>query len=259
MQRLIRDLILQLHQDEPDPQAVILVFLPTFRSLLLQHSLLQAAATAPRASSSRSAEAGGAADAAAAAAAAAAASAAAARQLDVFALHSSVDVDEAVALIGAPATPGRRRVVLATNCAESSVTLPHVKHVIDSCTTNQLFWDASACREYARVVYCSQSAGEQRAGRTGRTCAGTCYRLLPRQAYLKLDKCVRWWWWLAGMCVRVCACVCLCVCVWVGVLHAGAYHNTEHTPLDHVCASLMHARAGLTPRRSRCARCGARC
>jgi hypothetical protein len=51
-----------------------------------------------------------------------------------------------------------------------------------------VYWDAASCREQAQVVWASQSAAEQRAGRTGRTCAGFCYRLLPRAAFLKLDR-----------------------------------------------------------------------
>lgn len=41
MQMLIRDLIVQLHLDEKDPEGAMLVFLPTYRALELQHRLLQ--------------------------------------------------------------------------------------------------------------------------------------------------------------------------------------------------------------------------
>lgn len=112
MSLLMRDLILHLHSTEPDPDGVILVFLPTYRALLLQHKLLQES-TAAAAGSGQA-------------------------DLDVFALHSSVDIDEALEAIQGPRVAGRRRVVLATNCAESSITLPNVKHVVDSCTTNQV-------------------------------------------------------------------------------------------------------------------------
>lgn len=52
----------------------------------------------------------------------------------------------------------------------------------------QVYWDASGCRERAAVTWASQSAAEQRSGRTGRTRPGTAYRLLPRANYLNLDK-----------------------------------------------------------------------
>jgi len=121
MSVLVRDLVLQLHQIEPDPDAVILVFLPTYRALLLQHKLLLDSAggsgiTSPHGSAQLGAS----------------------GDLDVFALHSSVDIDEALEAIQGPRVAGRRRIVLATNCAESSITLPNVKHVVDSCTTNQV-------------------------------------------------------------------------------------------------------------------------
>lgn len=129
MAYLIRDLILHLHDTEPDPDAVILVFLPTYRALLLQHNLLQDSACTP---------ARGAGHTPAQHEHQVPAQLAGADALDVFALHSSVDIDEALEAIQGPRVAGRRRVVLATNCAESSITLPNVKHVVDSCTTNQV-------------------------------------------------------------------------------------------------------------------------
>lgn len=117
---LVRDLILHLHATEPDPEAVILVFLPTYRALLLQHNLLTQPPPESASAAVQGANPGG------------------AEALDVFALHSSVDIDEALEAIQGPRVAGRRRVVLATNCCESSVTLPNVKHVVDSCTTNQV-------------------------------------------------------------------------------------------------------------------------
>jgi hypothetical protein len=70
-----------------------------------------------------------------------------------------------------------------------------------------VYWDAASCRERAQVVWASQSAAEQRAGRTGRTCAGFCYRLLPRAAFFELD---RW----AGCCCCCYWAVCLTVVWW---------------------------------------------
>ncbi|WIA10278.1 hypothetical protein OEZ85_010473 [Tetradesmus obliquus] len=164
MLMLVRDVVVQLHREEDDADAVILVFLPTYKTLELLHRLLLELAQQNTAEGDHAAS------------------------LQLFPLHSSVDIDEAMASMQQAVAPGSRKVILATNVAESSVTIPHVKHVIDACTTNQVYWDAASCRERAQVVWASQSAAEQRAGRTGRTCAGTCYRLMPRAAFLKLDR-----------------------------------------------------------------------
>ncbi|WIA30335.1 hypothetical protein OEZ86_000422 [Tetradesmus obliquus] len=164
MLMLVRDVVVQLHREEDDADAVILVFLPTYKTLELLHRLLLELAQQKTAEGDYAAS------------------------LQLFPLHSSVDIDEAMASMQQAVAPGSRKVILATNVAESSVTIPHVKHVIDACTTNQVYWDAASCRERAQVVWASQSAAEQRAGRTGRTCAGTCYRLMPRAAFLKLDR-----------------------------------------------------------------------
>jgi hypothetical protein len=143
MAYLIRDLILHLHDTEPDPDAVILVFLPTYRALLLQHNLLQDSACTPaRGAGHTSAQQGYSAQ---QEQQEAPAQLAGADALDVFALHSSVDIDEALEAIQGPRVAGRRRVVLATNCAESSITLPNVKHVVDSCTTNQVSARCHGC------------------------------------------------------------------------------------------------------------------
>lgn len=107
--------------------------------------------------------------------------------LEVFALHSSIDVDECILSMEA-VTGSRRKVVLATNIAESSVTIRNVKYVIDTCCSNHVSWEQVGQTERAAIVWASQSQCKQRAGRTGRTCAGTVFRLLPRSAYLKLPK-----------------------------------------------------------------------
>lgn len=49
-------------------------------------------------------------------------------------------------------------------------------------------WDQAAQQERSQIVWASQSQCRQRAGRTGRTCPGTVYRMLPRAAFLRLPK-----------------------------------------------------------------------
>jgi HrpA-like RNA helicase len=71
------------------------------------------------------------------------------------------------------------KVILASNIAESSLTIPGVSTVIDYCRCNQIHWDVGRAVSNAKTVWASKSQCDQRCGRTGRTCQGTVYRLLP--------------------------------------------------------------------------------
>ena len=72
---------------------------------------------------------------------------------------------------------GVRKVVVATNIAETSVTVPHVRYVVDTGYVKQKVYDPSRHMESLVVVPISQVSAEQRAGRAGRTASGKCYRL----------------------------------------------------------------------------------
>lgn len=70
-----------------------------------------------------------------------------------------------------------KRVILATNVAETSLTIEGVRVVIDSGLARQAFYDVSRGFDSLRVVKISQAAARQRAGRAGRTGPGRCVRL----------------------------------------------------------------------------------
>lgn len=72
-----------------------------------------------------------------------------------------------------------RRVVLATNVAESSVTLPGVRAVIDSGLAREPRFDPVSGLSRLETVTISQASATQRAGRAGRVAPGICYRLWP--------------------------------------------------------------------------------
>lgn len=147
-----------------------LVFLPTYRTLEEQHQLLT--------------------------------------QLGCFriaVLHSSVDIEESLRSIGAlgedihsdqmPMTEDgepdeiaaaelrKPKVILATNVAESSLTIPGVSLVIDLCRRLQVSWDREMGVTKAETKWASKSQCDQRQGRTGRCNAGTVYRLVPQQLF----------------------------------------------------------------------------
>ncbi|GAA0869800.1 ATP-dependent helicase HrpB [Brevundimonas basaltis] len=96
--------------------------------------------------------------------------------VDVVPLYGALDKavqDRAIE----PAAPGRRKVVLATSVAETSLTIERVRVVID-CGLSRVprFEPASGLTRLA-TVRVSRSSAEQRRGRAGRTQPGVCYRL----------------------------------------------------------------------------------
>src|SRR3546814_8304321 len=84
-----------------------------------------------------------------------------------------------------PGPDDRRRVVLATNVAESSVTLPGVRTVIDSGLAREPRFDPGSGFSRLDVVSISQASADQRAGRAGRVAAGWAYRLWPQSQRLE--------------------------------------------------------------------------
>ncbi len=76
-----------------------------------------------------------------------------------------------------PAPPGRRKVVLATDIAESALTIEGVRIVIDSGLARVPRTDPSGLRTQLVTVRASQASVEQRRGRAARTGPGACYRL----------------------------------------------------------------------------------
>jgi len=86
----------------------------------------------------------------------------------------------------APAPPGTRKVVLATNIAETSVTIPGVTAVVDSGLARRARFDPVTGMSRLERVRISRAAAEQRAGRAGRTGPGVCYRLWSESAQAQL-------------------------------------------------------------------------
>ncbi len=77
----------------------------------------------------------------------------------------------------APSPPGRRRVVLSTDIAETSLTVDGVRVVVDSGLAREPRFDARTGLTRLTTVTTSRASAEQRAGRAGRTEPGAAYRL----------------------------------------------------------------------------------
>ncbi|WP_081024015.1 ATP-dependent helicase HrpB, partial [Xanthomonas phaseoli] len=102
----------------------------------------------------------------------------------VLPLHGELSV-EAQSQVLQPDPQGRRRVVLATNVAESSVTLPGVRVVIDSGLAREPHYDPNSGFSRLDVATIAQASADQRAGRAGRVASGRAYRLWPQSQRLE--------------------------------------------------------------------------
>lgn len=82
-----------------------------------------------------------------------------------------------------PAAPGARKVVIATNIAETSITIDGIYYVVDPGFVKINAYDAKLGMDSLVISPISQAQANQRAGRAGRTGPGKCYRLYTEQAF----------------------------------------------------------------------------
>ena len=96
--------------------------------------------------------------------------------VDLAPLYGALDFAEQARAI-APAPAGRRKVVLATSIAETSLTIEGVRVVVDSGVARVPRFDPSSGLVRLETVRVTRAAADQRRGRAGRTGPGVCYRL----------------------------------------------------------------------------------
>uniref|UniRef100_A0A8C1N2Y8 RNA helicase n=1 Tax=Cyprinus carpio TaxID=7962 RepID=A0A8C1N2Y8_CYPCA len=82
-----------------------------------------------------------------------------------------------------PAPPGSRKVVIATNIAETSLTIDGIYYVVDPGFVKQKVYNSKTGIDQLVVTPISQAQAKQWAGRAGRTGPGKCYRLYTERAY----------------------------------------------------------------------------
>ncbi|WEW57916.1 ATP-dependent RNA helicase [Emydomyces testavorans] len=82
-----------------------------------------------------------------------------------------------------PTPPGARKVVLATNIAETSLTIDGIVYVIDPGFVKENVFNPRTGMESLVVMPCSRASAGQRAGRAGRVGPGKCFRLYTKWAY----------------------------------------------------------------------------
>jgi 5'-3' exonuclease len=99
-----------------------------------------------------------------------------------YPIHSDVPFEEQMTAFDSP-DADEVKVVIATNAAESSVTLPDVDHVICLGLCKQIVYNASSHRQMLMPAWISRASAIQRAGRTGRVRKGNVYRLYTKSAF----------------------------------------------------------------------------
>ncbi|XP_029686000.1 probable ATP-dependent RNA helicase DHX37 isoform X2 [Takifugu rubripes] len=90
---------------------------------------------------------------------------------------------EKQAMVFRPPPPGTRLCIVATNVAETSLTIPGIKYVVDCGRVKKRFYDKVTGVSSFKVTWISQASANQRAGRAGRTEPGHCYRLFSSAVF----------------------------------------------------------------------------
>lgn len=106
------------------------------------------------------------------------------RELIVLPIYSNLPTDMQTKIFD-PTPPGARKVILATNIAETSLTIDGIIYVIDPGFNKQKTYNARTGMESLIVTPISKASANQRAGRAGRVSPGKCFRLYTVSAYEK--------------------------------------------------------------------------
>lgn len=104
------------------------------------------------------------------------------RELIVLPIYANLPTDMQ-AKIFEPTPEGARKVVLATNIAETSITIDNIVYVVDPGFCKQNAFNPRTGMESLQVVPVSKASANQRAGRAGRVCPGKCFRLFTKWSY----------------------------------------------------------------------------
>lgn len=102
--------------------------------------------------------------------------------LKVLPMYGSMTSNDQLAVFFTP-PKGVRKVVLATNIAETSITIPGIVYVIDCGYVKVKWYNPTTCSDSLVVVPVSKASAIQRAGRAGRVRPGKVYRLYTKQDY----------------------------------------------------------------------------
>jgi len=106
------------------------------------------------------------------------------KDIDLYPLYGRLSKEDQEKVFR-PTKPGKIKVVVATNIAETSITIDGIKTVIDSGMAKMNFYNQDNFTSALVPMPVSKSSCEQRKGRAGRTSPGTCYRLYDEEDFEK--------------------------------------------------------------------------
>ncbi len=86
-----------------------------------------------------------------------------------------------------PTPEGCRKVILATNIAETSITINGIKYVVDSGQVKSRAYNPKTGLEALKVIPVSKASARQRTGRAGREQPGKCYRLFTEESFQNME------------------------------------------------------------------------
>ncbi|WP_052063833.1 ATP-dependent helicase HrpB [Nitrincola sp. A-D6] len=110
--------------------------------------------------------------------------------IQLLPLHGQLnDAEQKAAL--APSATQQRKIILATNIAESSLTIDGVRIVVDSGLERRSVFHLSSGLNALQTRQISRASATQRSGRAGRQAPGVCYRLWPQHTHERLDAHIR--------------------------------------------------------------------
>ncbi|XP_050459020.1 probable ATP-dependent RNA helicase DHX34 [Cataglyphis hispanica] len=105
----------------------------------------------------------------------------------VLPLHSTLSIIEQDKVFDY-APEGVRKCIVATNIAETSITIDGIRFVADSGKVKEMSYDPSCKMQRLKEFWISKASAEQRKGRSGRTGPGVCYRIYSEEEYKTLEK-----------------------------------------------------------------------
>jgi len=83
---------------------------------------------------------------------------------------------------------GTRKIILATNIAETSITINNIKYVVDSGFCKLRNYNAKSGLDYLKITKISKNSAIQRAGRAGREAVGKCFRIYKKEEFDNMDE-----------------------------------------------------------------------
>jgi ATP-dependent RNA helicase DHX8/PRP22 len=104
------------------------------------------------------------------------------QDFEICPLYAALPPDEQMRVFE-PSPPGVRKFILATNIAETSVTISGIKYVVDTGFVKSRLLQEISGFEMLKVTSISQSQANQRAGRAGRESEGKCFRLYTEDVF----------------------------------------------------------------------------